>query len=209
MVMLNVGGGRPIEFDKATQGQPGKFTMCVSENSAESPWPPFHVEMGLPAVETAVLVTSVMGTTDVHDYSSTNAEELLRTMASSLSPPASNHAHTAGNSLLMLCPEHAQTLAEGGLSRRDVQRELAARARVLLGTLGPVAREFIVRRRHRWFEEDPDRDWIPTFDDPEDLQIVVAGGAGKHSVFFPGFGGGRGTTEPQLVTVREQAPQGH
>src|SRR5581483_12170581 len=110
----------------------------------------------------------------------------------------------AGNSLLMICPEHAQTLAAGGLSRRDVQRELVARARVLLDTLGPIAREFIVRRRPKYFEEDPDRNWIPTFDDPEDLLNVVGGGAGKHSVFFPGFGGGKGTTEPQLAVVHAE-----
>jgi hypothetical protein len=205
MVMLNVGGAHPEEFDKATQGQPGKFTMCFAENQAGNPWPAYHVEMGFPADETVVLIASVMGTTDVHDYSSTNADELLRTMAASLSPPASNHAHTAGNSLLMICPEHAQTLAAGGLSRSDVQRELVARARVLLDTLGPVAREFIVRRRPSYFEEDRDRDWIPTFDDPEDLLIVVGGGAGKHSVFFPGFGGGKGTTEPQIAVVRAAA----
>jgi hypothetical protein len=201
MVLLNAGGALPGEFDRATQGQPGKFTMCFAENVAESPWPPFHVDAGCDAGVTVVLMTSVMGTQDVHDYDSTSADELLRNMAASLSPPASNHAQTAGNSLLMICPEHARTLAGAGLTRQDVQRELAARCQVRMQELGPQVRRFLRERRSRWFDEDPDRLQFPTFDDPEDLQIVVAGGPGKHSVFFPGFGGGKGTTDPQMAVV--------
>jgi hypothetical protein len=200
-VMLNTGGARPEGFDRATQGQPGKFTMCIAENAEECPWPPYQVEQGYAADDTVVLMTSVMGTQDIHDYASTNAEELLRMMAASLGPPATNHAQTGGNSLLMICPEHAQTLAAGGLSRADVQRELVARSVVRMQELGPEARQFFRERRQRFFEEDPDRLIFPTFDEPTDLQIVVAGGPGKHSVFFPGFGGAKGTSDPQVAVV--------
>ncbi len=46
LVLLNVGGGRPGDLDKSTLGHPGKYTYCVAENEAESPWAPYHVEKG-------------------------------------------------------------------------------------------------------------------------------------------------------------------
>ena len=42
LVLLNVGGGWPGELDKSTFGHPGKYTYCVAENEAGSPWAPYH-----------------------------------------------------------------------------------------------------------------------------------------------------------------------
>ena len=47
LFMLNVGGGWPPDFDKSTLGHPGKYTYCVAENEADSPFAPYHVEHGL------------------------------------------------------------------------------------------------------------------------------------------------------------------
>ncbi len=49
LVLLNVGGGWPGELDKSTLGHPGKYTYCVAENEAASPWAPYHVEKGFSA----------------------------------------------------------------------------------------------------------------------------------------------------------------
>src|SRR5205085_7061790 len=49
LVVRNVGGGRPGEVDRATLGQPGKYTFCFAEDEAGSPWEPLSVERGLPA----------------------------------------------------------------------------------------------------------------------------------------------------------------
>jgi hypothetical protein len=40
-------------------------------------------------------------------------------------------------------------------------------------------------RRARWFAEVGDPDHIGIADRPEDIHIVVAGGAGIHSLFVP------------------------
>jgi hypothetical protein len=47
LVIMNALGIRPHEFDQSTQGQPGKFSLCIAENEEESPWEPLHVERGL------------------------------------------------------------------------------------------------------------------------------------------------------------------
>src|ERR1700747_1912615 len=46
LALLNVGGGLPGDLDKSTLGHPGKYTYCVAENEAASPWAPYLVEKG-------------------------------------------------------------------------------------------------------------------------------------------------------------------
>ena len=46
LALLNLGGARPGREDRATQGHPGKYSYCVAENEAESPWPSLAVERG-------------------------------------------------------------------------------------------------------------------------------------------------------------------
>src|SRR3954449_1673898 len=47
LVIRNVGGGRPGEVDRATLGQPGKYTFCFAEREHDSPWEPLAVERGV------------------------------------------------------------------------------------------------------------------------------------------------------------------
>ncbi|MBA3367867.1 MAG: hypothetical protein H0T99_04235 [Geodermatophilaceae bacterium] len=61
LCMINIGGGAPQTMDKATQGQPGKYGMCIAENEEESPWDPFHVERGYDKETRAVSVTPSPG----------------------------------------------------------------------------------------------------------------------------------------------------
>ena len=46
LMLLNVGGGWPGDLDKCTLGNPAKYTYCVCENEAGSPFAPYHVEQG-------------------------------------------------------------------------------------------------------------------------------------------------------------------
>ncbi|HJQ60694.1 MAG TPA: UGSC family (seleno)protein, partial [Vineibacter sp.] len=46
LILLNVGGAKPGEMDRATHGSPAKFAYCFGENEEESPWTPFHVRRG-------------------------------------------------------------------------------------------------------------------------------------------------------------------
>src|SRR5947209_7022189 len=44
LLVRNVGGGRPGEVDRATLGNPGKYTFCFAEDEQGSPWEPLAVE---------------------------------------------------------------------------------------------------------------------------------------------------------------------
>ncbi len=48
LIIMNVLGIRPHEFDQSTQGTSAKYACCFAENEEDSPWEPLHVERGFP-----------------------------------------------------------------------------------------------------------------------------------------------------------------
>src|SRR5215831_9148606 len=63
LVLINVGGGIPGEGDQATHGSPAKFSYCVAENEAATPWEPFRVTRGFARTDSTVTVFSGEGRT--------------------------------------------------------------------------------------------------------------------------------------------------
>lgn len=201
LVLWNVGGGRPGGLDRATQGQPGKYGLCLAENTAESPWPSWHEENGFAPDETAVFVTGAEGTEDLIDYSSQNAHDLVQLIQSSFLSLSANHMLYGGWSTILLCPEHAEMFADEGMSRADAVAMLVDGAEVPYSAFPPASQVTLRRKRPNLFEPSGHApQMIPAFDTPQHLQLIVAGGAGPHSVFVPGYGD---LTDPQWVHVRE------
>jgi hypothetical protein len=197
LVMWNAGGGRPGKLDRATQGQPGKYSMCMAENEAECPWPSLRQEHGFSEEDTVVRVAGVMGTADLIDYSSTNTDDLLTMLSSGLAGMAVNHVLYGGYSTLILCPEHAEALAKDGYSRRDVQQALVDRSWVEYEGFPEPSKETLLRKRPQYFVDGPPTT-VPAFDSAEHLTIIVAGGPGPHSVLCPAFGD---LTDPQVIAI--------
>lgn len=183
LAMTNIGGARPGESDMALHGHPAKFTCCIAEDEAASPLPPLHTSLGYRAAQSVVTVVGVEGphsvffTGDADDPQC--AERLLNTLAGVIANPGSNNSHLGGTAavVVVLNPEHAQILANAGLQRADIQRELAARAvtpRSVLAALNP----------HLLLGQgDP----LPAVRDPANLLILTAGGAGLYSMVMPSW----------------------
>ncbi len=70
LVIRNVGGGRPQEVDRATLGNPGKYTYCFAEDEEGSSWEPLSVERGLARDVSAVTVFAGFGLQGVVDQKS-------------------------------------------------------------------------------------------------------------------------------------------
>jgi hypothetical protein len=77
LVLMNVGGGIPGEGDQATHGSPAKFSYCVAENEAATPWEPFRVTRGFGRADSTVTVFSGEGPHNVNDHVCTSAETTL------------------------------------------------------------------------------------------------------------------------------------
>ena len=67
LILQNIGGALPGEMDRATHGQPGKYTFCCAENEAANPWTPLHVERGFAAGDSVVTVVGIAGSVEVVD----------------------------------------------------------------------------------------------------------------------------------------------
>src|SRR5205807_758482 len=74
LVIRNVGGGRPGGVDRATLGNPGKYTFCFAEDEEGSPWEALSVERGMPAGASAVTLFAVEGPRGVFDQQSRSPE---------------------------------------------------------------------------------------------------------------------------------------
>src|SRR6185312_14324799 len=84
LVIRNVGGGRPGGVDRATLGNPGKYTFCFAEDEAGSPWEPLAVERGCAPGTNAVTLFAAEGVRGMVDQLSRTPESLARSFALSL-----------------------------------------------------------------------------------------------------------------------------
>ena len=195
LVVRNVGGGRPGGVDRATMGNPGKYTFCFAEREDDSPFAPLAADRGVPG--DAVTVFAGSGVQPVVDQLSRDAGSLARTLAACLRVNAHPKLPVAWDALLVVSPEHGRVFREAGWDRGRLLAELD-------GLLMLPAAE-LVRGADGMAEGVPDsmrgRD-LPKFR-PGGLLVAHAGGeAGLFSALVGGWVGGEGGSIPVTRGVR-------
>lgn len=193
--LVNIGGAIPGAGDMSTFGAPGKYTFCVAENEAASPWQPLHVERGFPPEASTVTVVGCEGPHNVNDHESLSAEGILTMIAGTVAITGANDVYYAAEPLVVFSPEHAATVAAGGYSKADAKRYLFEHARLPLGKFSRenIERRFRVKFADRFAHAGLDA-LVPMVQRAEDFTLIVLGGAGKHSAFLPTFGATRSVT---------------
>jgi thiol-disulfide isomerase/thioredoxin len=174
LVVRNVGGGRPGGVDRATLGWPGKYTFCLAEDEAGSPWEPLSVERGHEAGVSTVTLFAAGGLHAVVDQTSREPEALARSYADGLR--VLTRAPYFPGAVLVVTPEHARVFREGDWSKARLRQELTE----LLARPG-VDME-------AWLSQ---------------LWFVHAGStAGMFSAIIPGWIAGPGGSQPVTREVR-------
>lgn len=193
LVMQNVGGAFPGDMDRATQGQPGKYSFCCAENEEASPWEPLHVERGFARDESTVTAVGPAGTTNMNTHAK-DAEDVIRVIADTMAYPPSNDYWIGGAPWLVLSPEHADIIAQAGYGKAELKRTLWEKSKMRAGRM--AKRDFERTRYSRRAElgEIATDTMLPITTTPEEIGIVVAGGPGTHSVYVPSFGDTRSVT---------------
>src|SRR5579862_5307714 len=190
LILLNVGGGWPGDLDKSTLGHPGKYTYCVAENEAESPWAPYHVEKGFVVDDSTVFVIAAEPPHSVTNHVADDPEGILDSICSAMSTIANNNAVSSGHCAVVIGPEHARTIAAKGWTRHDIRNYLHMNAHNLFRELAFDHRYGRVYNRNlpRWYRREPDSR-IPIVPSPDHIHLFVIGGAaGRFSAFIPGWG---------------------
>jgi hypothetical protein len=189
LIIMNVFGIRPNEFESATQGTPGKYTMCIAENEEDSPWEPLHVERGFASEKSTVSALFVRSTLHVEQRNSQEPEVILSTIADSMSYAGSILGGPGRDrSLIVMGPEHARLIAQRGWSKQDVKEFLTehhGRTKAELARAGKPVRG-----------DRPQDAFVRFSTSPDDLLLVVAGAnnCGISAVLPPI--GGLGATRP-------------
>ncbi len=190
-----VGGSRPPSPDKSLLGGPGDFVAWVfGENQLALPkgWKPYHVDRGFKKEDNVVTVMGIYPPVDNIDHWSMSPEEHLNWWSYLVTPLLSiggpcwisqmDQPH-----IIALGPEHAQLIAGAGWSKEQFRDAFWEKARIPFSAWpkGCPNIDLLIKRFGPVSPNTP----IPITLRPEELHIVIAGGAGKHSHFFAPFPG--------------------
>lgn len=183
LILLNVGGAKPGDMDRATHGSPAKYSFCFGENEEASPYEPFHVRRGFKPTDSVVTTMAAEAPHNINDHASTSGEGLIATIAGTMAQTGSNTVYLKGPSFVVLGPEHAQTLHRDEWTIASIQEALYDRSKVHVSR---ISKENLAS----WAGQgrDPVKDHYYLAASPNDINVVVAGGAGKHSVYITSFG---------------------
>lgn len=193
LAVRNIGGAKPGGTDRSTLGSPMKFTMCFAEREDRSPWSPLHVERGFKADDSVVtLFAMTSGPVHIVDQESRAPDEIAGTLGLGLESMFLPKYHMMPvDALLVVCPEHVDTLMRDGLYDKD-----RLRARIQDVTTRPlremVANEVsgagMTRTAAAKLSDEQLNNPVPKFAKPDHIHIVVAGSdAGKFSSAFHGW----------------------
>lgn len=193
LILQNIGGALPGDMDRATQGQPGKYSFCCAENEAANPWQPLHVERGFAAETSTVTVIGAAGTVNMNTHAK-DAADIVRVIADTMAFAPSNDYWCGGEPWLVLAPEHAEILKRDGMEKAELRRQLWEQSKMRAGRM--AKKDFdrtAFSRREELGEIGPDT-LLPISPSPEDIGLVVAGGVGTHTTYVPSFGDTRAVT---------------
>jgi thiol-disulfide isomerase/thioredoxin len=194
LALRNVGGARPGEIERTALGGPGKYTACFPEWEERSPWEPLHVERGFRREDSVVTVFGLEpGPRLIVDQLSRTAHALCGSLGMALESCWHPKLHGYGEILLVVSPEHADTIKRDGWTKAQVRgriQEASARPiRELLPDAdageGMALRQFGLAAAPA--PEELERR-VAKFRKAENINIIVAGGeAGKFSSAFGGW----------------------
>lgn len=124
LVIRNVGGGKPQGVDRATMGQPGKYTFCFAEDETDERWQTLHEERGFDKSTSTVTLFAGDGVQGLADQKSRTPETLVASLAEGLK--VVSHPKMAGNpaALLVLSPEHMHVFYEAGWSKQQFREAI-------------------------------------------------------------------------------------
>jgi hypothetical protein len=185
LVFRNIGGDIAGETDMATHGQAGKFTACIAEAEDDSPWTPFHVDFGFATDDSTVTVIGASAPHNIFTYGCETGQDILEHFIGATLGLGHNNIIFPTGPLFIVSPEHAATMARDGIGKKEIQNAVFERARIPLTRFAERSVAGLRHRRARWFAEVGDADHIGIADRAGDISIVVAGGAGIHSLFVP------------------------
>jgi hypothetical protein len=184
LVLINAGGALPGIYSKTSFGSPLRYSYICGENEEENPWEPFHASRGYARSDSTVTAFKASNFCNISGGEGVGPEEILRQIATNMPP-----MYGGGDGvLLLLGVNHAQSLHEAGLGKRDIQERLWELARL---PASYFAEAFASTERAAGRGDDKTV-WRAA--SPDEIYIAVAGGPGPQNVYI-----GAGMPQTRLI----------
>ena len=190
-----VGGSKPPSPDKSTLGAPSDFVPWIfGENEDRLPqgWEPFHVKRGFKKTDSVVTVMAIYPPVENIDHWSVTPEEHLTWWGHLATPLVSiggpcwisqmDQIHLVG-----IGPEHAKLVADAGWTAEQYGKAFWEKARLPFSVWpkGCPNVDLLIKKLGPLNPDTP----VPITFSPNNIQTLIAGGAGKHSHYFAPFPG--------------------
>lgn len=181
LVIMNVFGMLPGITDQSTHGTPAKYSACVAERQDVNPWAPLNVELGYAPEVSTVTVFAGSSFISCENHGANTPEAILATIADAM---ANLGTFSAGQSVVLLAPEHVGIVAAAGWSKAQVRQYLYDHAR--------RSRADLVRLMKAPASGAGSPEHVHRGHGPDDILVTVAGGlAGGHSTLVTSWSRGR------------------
>ncbi|MFC1910540.1 hypothetical protein ACFLXC_04565 [Chloroflexota bacterium] len=183
LVMIGVGGR--LECTMTSFGDGGRYSWCFGEYEEELPpgWLPLHVDKGYKPEESTVSIINVHWRSPIHGFfAPTTDEQSVDHLAESI---MLDSPHWYGEYMVTLAPEIAAQVARIAPTKYELKkmimektkqpwRILKERQQAKIGDFPPKGVTI------------PSDDYMlsPIMSKPEELNVVVCGGASRHSYFL-------------------------
>jgi len=188
---MNILRSFPGEANVSTFGSPSQFTYCFAEDIESNPW-----KRSLKSKETYITVFKCDSPHNILNHKSATPEGILLGIADEAATLAGNNAWWPGDLFILLSPEHAKIISDGGWDENDIKLYLYDNARNPRELVDPdIAQRGITLKWSPWFKYSLN-DMVPVVYHPEDIQIFVAGGPGPHSMIMKPWGLSKAVTIP-------------
>jgi hypothetical protein len=165
---------RPGRLDAASFGNGGKYSAHFAENDPPQPWLPLRVREGYSMESTTVTMMAVEGPRQLHQALNPDPEGMLRSFAACMRDPTQNGAGKGAYWMLVMGPEHAALLREGGLSQAEVAAWLSRETRLSLEDFDRAG----IFLDTGFYDMKPEADGRLTTCLPEQIVMTTAGAAG-------------------------------
>ena len=115
----------PGQLDAGSFGHGGKYSFHFAESEPPKGWPSIREQLGFPAESTTVSVMPADAPRQIMHRWQPTPDDMLKVVGTAMRDPA--HSGTGSKSwyMVVLGPEHASVLVDGGLKPRDVRAALS------------------------------------------------------------------------------------
>jgi len=187
LMLMNLGGGLAGIASATVFASPIRYTACLTEHVAQSPWESLAASRGH-APGANVITCAMVESPRLHfDDVSTEPERLLTGIGDAMTAPGSWNMWFNSDMVVATSPQHAKLCAGSGMTRaKAVERlvDLAVRKQGQLRRGGNWRPE---RARAMGIDPDDDESLIRAVKDPQRLHLIVAGGLGPVTAVCHGW----------------------